>query len=66
MKKEDIKELLIEWLSNEYSKSESILMINKSTINKEGDIITITYEIGVVDILKIENEKVIHLNPYED
>ena len=60
---ENIKKILIEWLSSdEYSVDEATEQINHAKIQEENDLIIIQYCNGVKDIVKIVNNKVKHIS----
>lgn len=49
-----LRELLVEWLLTDYTLEEAQDQIDKATIRIEGDIITVFYDTGKKDILRIK------------
>jgi hypothetical protein len=60
------KQLLINHFEGDgYDYDETIEMLDESKIEKEGNIITITYINEVVDVFEEKHDKVIHLNEWD-
>lgn len=62
--KKKLKQLLIKWLSEEYTVESATKQIESAKI-EEKKILVITYDTGVQDIVEIEGDTVKHLNPYK-
>jgi hypothetical protein len=60
-----MRSTLIKWLCKSYSLEEATNSIDNANISIKGDEITILYDNGIVDIVKIIGNNVIHLNPAE-
>ena len=56
-------EIIYRWLCEDYEHSEVRQMLNDADISYEdNDTITITYDNGVIDTIKIEDGKVTHIS----
>jgi hypothetical protein len=63
MKKAEIKNILINWLAEEYTDQEAERQIKNAKITRIKNKVKIIYNNGVIDIVEIQNNEIKHLNP---
>tara|TARA_B100000073_G_C23501879_1_gene480099 strand:- start:286 stop:546 length:261 start_codon:yes stop_codon:yes gene_type:complete len=60
------KQLLIKFFEDDgYEYDYAIKMLDSSKIEEEGNIITITYDNGIVDVFEKKHDEVIHINDWD-
>ena len=65
MKTTEIKNILISWLSEEYTTEQAERQIKNAKITRRKNKIKIVYSNGVIDIVEIQNNEIKHLNPFK-
>lgn len=65
MKTTEIKNILISWLSEEYTTEQAERQIKNAKITRIKNRVKIIYNNGVIDIVEIQNNEIKHLNPFK-